>query len=163
MLISGEIYISQTERPTKITPPIIRRIHSIRTSEIIPMPNNPFQIRDDPSMCELIESISQQGILAPIEVRHLQSGKYEIISGSRRHHAAVTTGLDLIPAIILDLSNEDAIIRMVDSNIQREYILPSERAFAYKMRMEAIKRKAGRHSATKRNPPVKPGVLHMRA
>ena len=163
MLISGEIYISQTERPTKITPPIIRRIHSIRTSEIIPMPNNPFQIRDDPSMCELIESISQQGILAPIEVRHLQSGKYEIISGSRRHHAAVTTGLDLIPAIILDLSNEDAIIRMVDSNIQRENILPSERAFAYKMRMEAIKRKAGRHSATKRNPPVKPGVLHMRA
>ena len=141
--------MSQTERPTKITPPIIGRVHSIRTSEIIPMPNNPFQIRDDPSMCELIESISQQGILTPIEVRHLQSGKYEIISGSRRHHAAVTAGLDLIPAIILDLSNEDAIIRMVDSNIQREYILPSERAFAYKMRMEAIKRKAGRHSATK--------------
>ena len=82
--------MSQTERPTKITPPIIGRVHSIRTSEIIPMLNNPFQIRDDPSMCELIESISQQGILAPIEVRHLQSGKYEIISGSRRHHAAVT-------------------------------------------------------------------------
>ncbi|MBP3663583.1 MAG: ParB/RepB/Spo0J family partition protein [Tyzzerella sp.] len=142
--------MNQTERPTKITPPIIGRVHSIRTSEIIPMPNNPFQIRDDPSMCELIESISQQGILAPIEVRHLQSGKYEIISGSRRHHAAVTAGLDLIPAIILDLSNENAIIRMVDSNIQRENILPSERAFAYKKRMEAIKRKAGKHSETRK-------------
>lgn len=136
--------MSQTERPTKITPPIIGRVHSIRTSEIIPMPNNPFQIRDDPSMCELIESISQLGILAPIEVRHLQSGKYEIISGSRRHHAAVTAGLDLIPAIILNLNNDDSIIRMVDSNIQRENLLPSERAFAYKMRMEAVKRKAGR-------------------
>ena len=141
--------MSQTERPTNITPPIIGRVHSIRTSEIIPMPNNPFQIRDDPSMCELIESISQLGILVPIEVRRLQSGKYEIISGSRRHHAAVTASLDFIPAIILNLNNDDSIIRMVDSNIQRENLLPSERAFAYKMRMEAIKRKAGRHSETR--------------
>ncbi len=141
--------MSQTERPTKITPPIIGRVHSIRTSEIIPMPNNPFQLRDDSSMCELIESISQQGILVPIEVRHLQSGKYESISGSRRHHAAVTAGLDFIPAIILNLNNDDSIIRMVDNNIQRENLLPSERAFAYKMRMKAIKRKAGRHSETR--------------
>ena len=73
--------MNQTERPTKITPPIIGRVHSIRTSEIIPMPNNPFQIRDDPSMCELIESISQQGILAPIEVRHLQSGSMKSFPG----------------------------------------------------------------------------------
>ena len=79
----------------------------------------------------------------------MRSGKYEIISGSRRYHAAILTGLKFIPAIILDLGNEDAIIRMVDSNIQRENILPSERAFAYKMRMEAIKRKAGRHSEAK--------------
>ena len=85
----------------------------------------------------------------PIEVRIMQYEKYEIISGSRRYHAAVVAGLDFIPAIILDLNNEDAIIRMVDSNIQRENILPSERAFAYKMRMEAIKRKAGRHSEAK--------------
>ena len=140
----------QTESSIKITPPIIGRVHSIRTSEIIPMPNNPFQLRDDFSMCELIERISELGILVPIEVRHLQSGKYEIISGSRRHHAAVTAGLDFIPAIILNLNNDDSIIRMVDSNIQRKNLLSSERAFAYKMRMEVIKRKAGRHSETRK-------------
>ena len=132
-----------------IKPQTIGTIHSIPVSEIIPMKNNPFQIRDDLSMNELIESVSLTGILMPIEVRIMQSEKYEIISGSRRYHAAVLAGLDFIPAIILDLNNEDAIIRMVDSNIQREYILPSERAFAYKMRMEAIKRKAGRHSEAK--------------
>lgn len=125
---------------------IIGTIHSIRTSEIIPMLNNPFQIRDDPSMGELIESISQLGILVPLEVRLVESGKYEIISGSRRHHAAVITDLKFIPAIILNLGDDDSIIRMVDSNIQRENIFPSERAFAYKMRMEAIKHKAGRSS-----------------
>ena len=132
-----------------IKPKTIGTIHSIPVSEIIPMKNNPFQIRDDLSMHELIESISQFGILTPIEVHLVQSGKYEIISGSRRHHAAVITGLKCIPAIILDLDDNDSIIRMVDSNIQRENLLPSERAFAYKMRMEAIKRKAGRHSETR--------------
>ncbi len=129
-----------------IKPQPIGIIHSIPVSEIIPMKNNPFQIRDDLSLNELIESVSMTGILMPIEVRIMQSEKYEIISGSRRYHAAVIAGLDFIPAIILNLGNEDAIIRMVDSNIQRENLLPSERAFAYKMRMEAIKRKAGRHS-----------------
>ena len=133
-----------------IKPQTIGTIHSIPVSEIIPMKNNPFQIRDDLSMNELIESVSLTGILMPIEVRIMQSEKYEIISGSRRYHAAVIAGLDFIPAIILDLNNEDAIIRMVDSNIQRENILPSERAFAYKMRMEAIKRKTGRHSETRK-------------
>lgn len=132
-----------------IKPQTIGTIHSIPVSEIIPMKNNPFQIRDDLSMNELIESVSLTGILMPIEVRIMQYEKYEIISGSRRYHAAVIAGLDFIPAIILDLNNEDAIIRMVDSNIQRENILPSECAFAYKMRMEAIKRKAGRHSEAK--------------
>lgn len=130
-------------------PKPIGTIHSIPVSEIIPMQNTPFQIRDDSSMNELIESISRFGILTPIEVRLLQPEKYEIISGSRRHHAAVITGLKFIPAIILDLNDNDSIIRMVDSNIQRENLLPSERAFAYKMRMEAIKRKAGRHSEAK--------------
>lgn len=139
----------QTERSTTLTPPIIGRVHSICTSEIMPMPNNPFQIRDDPSIGELFESISQLGILVPIEVRLLKYGKYEIISGSRRHHAAVIADLKFIPAIILNLGDDDSIIRMVDSNIQRENLLPSERAFAYKMRMEAIKRKAGRHSETR--------------
>lgn len=131
---------------TAIIPQSIGTIHSIPTPKIIPMQNSPFQIHNDYSMYELVESISLTGIIVPIEVRFLQSGKYEIVSGSRRYHAAVIAGLDFIPAIILDLGNEEAIIRMVDSNIQRENLLPSERAFAYKMRMEAIKRKAGRHS-----------------
>ena len=125
-------------------PPIIGSIHSIPLSAIHPMPNNPFQIRDDPSMTELVESISQYGILVPVEVRPTEFGDYEMISGSRRQHASIAAGLLDIPAIILHLDDDDAIIRMVDSNIQRENILPSERAHAYKMRMEAVKRKAGR-------------------
>lgn len=125
-------------------PPIIGSIHSIPLSAIHPMPNNPFQVRDDPAMTELIESISQFGILVPVEVRPTEYGDYEMISGSRRHHACTAAGFDSVPAIILHLDDDDAIIRMVDSNIQRENILPSERAHAYKMRMEAIKRKAGR-------------------
>lgn len=125
-------------------PPVIGSIHSIPLSAIHPMPNNPFQIRDDPAMNELVESVSQFGILVPIEVRPTEFGDYEMISGSRRHHACTAAGLDSVPAIILHLDDDDAIIRMVDSNIQRENILPSERAHAYKMRMEAIKRKAGR-------------------
>lgn len=143
--------MSQTTQnnPSAIKPRPIGTIHSIPIFEIIPMQNNPFQIRDDSSMNELIESISQFGILTPIEVRLLQPETYEIISGSRRHHAAVITGLKLIPAIILDLNDNDSIIRMVDSNIQRENLLPSERAFAYKMRMEAIHRKAGRYSESR--------------
>ena len=138
-------HISQNNS-SATNPKPIGTIHSIPVSEIIPMQNNPFQIRDDLSWNELIESVSQMGILMPIEVRTIRSGKYEIISGSRRYHVAILTGLEFIPAIILDLGNADAIIRMVDSNIQRENLLPSERAFAYKMRMEAIKRKAGRRS-----------------
>lgn len=126
------------------TPPVIGSIHSIPLSAIHPMPNNPFQIRDDPAMNELIESVSQFGILVPIEVRPTEFGDYEMISGSRRQHACIAAGLDAVPAIILSLDDDDAIIRMVDSNIQRENILPSERAHAYKMRMDAIKRRAGR-------------------
>lgn len=138
-----EIHQSSIMEPTG-EPPVIGSIHSIPLSAIHPMPNNPFQVRDDPAMNELVESISQFGILVPVEVRPTEYGDYEMISGSRRHHACAAAGLDSVPAIILQLDDDDAIIRMVDSNIQRENILPSERAHAYKMRMEAIKRKAGR-------------------
>ena len=138
-----DIHQSSIMEPTG-EPPVIGSIHSIPLSAIHPMPNNPFQVRDDPAMNELVESISQFGILVPVEVRPTEYGDYEMISGSRRHHACEAAGLDSVPAIILQLDDDDAIIRMVDSNIQRENILPSERAHAYKMRMEAIKRKAGR-------------------
>ncbi|MEE1328572.1 MAG: ParB/RepB/Spo0J family partition protein [Oscillospiraceae bacterium] len=124
--------------------PAIGTIHLIPVSMLHPMPCSPFKIRDDDAMQELVLSIKNFGILNPLEVRPNDSGNYEIISGARRYQGAIQNQLKSIPAVILDLDDDEAIIRMVDSNIQREYLLPSERAYAYKMRMEALKRKAGR-------------------
>ena len=124
--------------------PAIGTIHLIPVSMLHPMPCSPFKIRDDDAMQELVLSIKNFGILNPLEVRPNDSGNFEIISGARRHQGAIQNQLESIPAVILDLDDDEAIIRMVDSNIQREYLLPSERAYAYKMRMEALKRKAGR-------------------
>ena len=122
----------------------IGSIHLIPVAIIQPMSTTPFAIRDDASMKELIESISHFGVLNPIEVRPLRDETYQIISGARRIYACRKLGIESIPAILLELDDDEAIIRMVDSNIQREYLLPSERAFAYKARLEAMKRKAGR-------------------
>ncbi len=119
-------------------------IYSLPLSELHPMPDSPFQIRSDASMSELIDSVKQFGVLMPLEVRLRELGGYEIISGARRKHACEAAGLEATPAIILNLDDDDAILRMIDTNIQRESVLPSERAKAYKMRMEAMKRKAGR-------------------
>lgn len=124
--------------------PAIGTIHLIPVSMLHSMPCSPFKIRDDDAMQELVLSIKNFGILNPLEVRPNDSGNYEIISGARRYQGAIQNQLKSIPAVILDLDDDEAIIRMVDSNIQREYLLPSERAYAYKMRMEALKRKAGR-------------------
>ena len=124
--------------------PAIGTIHLIPVSMLQPMPCSPFKIRDDDAMQELVLSIKNFGILNPLEVRPNDSGNFEIISGARRYQGAIQNQLESIPAVILDLDDDEAIIRMVDSNIQREYLLPSERAYAYKMRMEALKRKAGR-------------------
>lgn len=124
--------------------PAIGTIHLIPVSMLHPMPCSPFKIRDDDAMQELVLSIKNFGILNPLEVRPNDSGNYEIISGARRYQGAIQNQLESIPAVILDLDDDEAIIRMVDSNIQREYQLPSERAYAFKMRMEALKRKAGR-------------------
>lgn len=137
-------HCNQSIIPTEKTHPLIGTIRSIPLSELHPASNSPFKIRNDSSMQELIASIRSFGILVPVEVRKDIGGGYEIISGSRRYHAALIVELSSIPATILNLDDDDAIIRMVDSNIQRECILPSERALAYKMRMNAIKRKAGR-------------------
>ena len=125
-------------------PPVIGMIHSIPLTELHPMPNSPFQIRDDAAMVDLIDSVQQYGVLMPAEVRPRPEGGYEIIAGARRKYASELASIDSMPAIIRDLDDDDAIIRMVDSNIQRENTLPSERARAFKMRMEAAKRKAGR-------------------
>ena len=124
--------------------PAIGTIHLIPVSMLHPMPCSPFKIRDDDAMQELVLSIKNFGILNPLEVRPNDSGNFEIISGARRYQGAIQNQLESIPAVILDLDDDEAIIRMVESNIQREYLLPSERAYAYKMRMEALKRKAGR-------------------
>ncbi len=132
--------------PTAREPPVIGQIYSIPSSEIFPMPCNPYEVRDDPAMLELIESVKRFGVLNPTEVRPREGGGYEMIAGHRRKHASDLAGLDSVPAIILNLDDDDAIIRLVDTNIQRENTLPSERAKAYKMRMEAMKRKAGRPS-----------------
>lgn len=106
--------------------------------------NHPFKVTEDEKMEELIESIRYNGVLTPVTVRPIGKDKYEMISGHRRLYAVQKIGLDFIPAYIKEMSDDDAIIAMVDSNIQREEILPSEKAFAYRMRYEAMRRGAGR-------------------
>jgi len=116
---------------------------------IYPFENHPFKVIDDEKMDELVDSIKANGVLTPVIVRPDDEGTYEMISGHRRLHAAERAGLTKIPAIIKEMTNDDAIIYMVDSNVQREEILPSEKAFAYKMKLDAVKRQAGRPSKDK--------------
>ena len=108
-------------------------------SELHPFEGHPFKVLDDDSMTETVESIRQMGVANPLIVRPDPDGGYEIISGHRRHHAAELAGLDTIPVIVRELDDDAAVIMMVDSNIQRENILPSEKAMAYKMKMEALR------------------------
>ncbi len=108
--------------------------------------NHPFKVLDDEKMSDLVESIRVNGILSPVLVRPDGEDSYEMISGHRRMHAAKIVGLTMIPAIVRKMSDDEAVVYMVDSNIQREELLPSEKAFAYKMKMEAVKRGAGRPS-----------------
>ena len=123
-------------------------------SELHPFPNHPFQVREDDSMKETAESIKQFGVLVPAIVRPVPDGGYEIVAGHRRKHASELAGLETMPCIVRDMDNDAATIIMVDSNLQRESILPSERAMAYKMKLEAIKHRAGRPSkAEKENAP----------
>ena len=116
----------------------------IRVDEIDTFRGHPFKVLDDDKMNDLVKSIKLNGILTPVLLRPEPDGRYEMISGHRRLHAAILVGLEAIPAIIRDLDDDDATIIMVEANLQREEILPSEKAFAYKMRYEAVKRKAGR-------------------
>ena len=111
---------------------------------IYPFENHPFKVLDDEKMDELVDSIKANGILTPVIVRPDDEGTYEMISGHRRLHAAERAGLTKVPAIVKEMTNDDAIIMMVDANIQREEILPSEKAFAYKMKLDAIKRQGAR-------------------
>lgn len=125
------------------------QVLEVPIGELFPFQNHPFKVLDDEKMAQTVESVRENGILVPIMVRNRLEGGYEVISGHRRRHAAEIVGLETVPIIIRDLTDDEAVITMVDANLQREEILPSEKAFAYKMKLEAIKRqnKAGRPEA----------------
>ena len=120
------------------------QVQQIPVSELFPFKNHPFKVLDDDAMTRTVESISQFGVLAPLIARPRPEGGYEIISGHRRKHAAELAHLDTVPVIVRNMEDDAATILMVDSNLQREHILPSERAFAYKMKLDAMKHQAGR-------------------
>lgn len=120
------------------------RIQMLSPEKMQPFPNHPFKVIDDDKMTDMVESIKEYGVLVPIIVRPVENGNYEIVSGHRRHHAAVLAGQEEIPAIVREMDEDAAVLVMVDSNLQRENILPSEKAFAYRMKLEAMKRQAGR-------------------
>lgn len=120
------------------------QVQQIPIAELFPFKNHPFRVQDDEEMENAVKSISQYGVLTPLIARPRPEGGYEIISGHRRQHAAQLAGLETVPVIVRDMSDDAATILMVDSNLQRENILPSERAFAYKMKMEAMKHQGAR-------------------
>ena len=120
------------------------RVQSLPLDKLEPFPNHPFKVIDDDKMLETVESIKERGVLVPVLVRPKNDGNFEIVSGHRRHHASQLAGLTEIPAIVREMDDDTAILLMVDSNLQREELLPSEKAFAYKMKLDAMKRQAGR-------------------
>jgi len=120
----------------------------IEIAKIRPFKDHPFKVTDDEKMQDLMESIRTNGILSPVIIRPIGNDVYEMISGHRRMHAATLLGMDVVPAIIREMSDDEATVNMVDANIQREELLPSEKAFAYKMKMEAMKRQGERRDLT---------------
>ena len=119
------------------------QVRNIPVSQLYPFPNRPFKVRNDDAMAELCSSLRDYGVLSPLIVRPFEEG-FQVVSGHRRRMAAIILGLQELPSLVRVMSDDDAVILLVDSNIQRENLLPSEKAFAYKMKLEAIKRKAGR-------------------
>ena len=124
------------------------RVQSLPLDRLTPFPNHPFKVLDDEKMLETVESIKERGVLVPILVRPTNDGNFEIVSGHRRHHASLLAGKTEIPAIVREMDDDTAILLMVDSNLQREELLPSEKAFAYKMKLEAMKRQGQRTDLT---------------
>lgn len=124
----------------------LSKIRDIPLTEIDYFPDHPFKVRDDEDMAQLIESIKERGVITPATVRQKEDGRYELISGHRRKRACELAGFDTLRCEVVDLNRDEATILMVESNYQRSQILPSEKAYAYKMRLEAMKRQAGRPS-----------------
>ena len=124
------------------------QVRQIPIGELFPFKNHPFKVLDDDSMSDTVESVKQYGVLSPLIARPRPKGGYEIISGHRRQHAAELAGLETLPVIVRQMSDDAAVILMVDSNLQREHILPSERTFAYKMKLDALKNQGARSDLT---------------
>ena len=145
-----ELFMNDTERREAMLP----KIYNIPLSEIDDFPAHPFQVRLDEEMDQIVESVKERGVITPITLRQKADGRYEIVSGHRRRKACELAGLATVPAEIKELTRDEAIILMVESNLQRSTILPSEKAFSYKMRLEAMKRQAGRPSKDNLGPVV---------
>ena len=124
----------------------LEKIQILPLTELHPFRNHPFQVRDDDEMDKMVDSVKEYGVMTPAIVRPRKDGGYEIVAGHRRCHASQRAGVETMPCIVRDMDDDTAIILMVDSNCQREHILPSEKAKAYQMKLEAVKRKAGRPS-----------------
>ena len=139
-----ELFMNDTERREATLP----KIYNIPLSEIDDFPDHPFQVRLDEDMDQLVESVKERGVITPITLRRKADGRYEIVSGHRRRKACELAGLTTVPAEIKELTRDEAIILMVESNLQRSTILPSEKAFSYKMRLEAMNRQGQRTDLT---------------
>ena len=138
------IFSSEAERQAAK----LEKVHNIRLSELFPFKNHPFKVRDDEEMQKMVDSIREYGVLTPAIVRPRAEGGYELVSGHRRHHGCAMAGLETMPCIVREMDDDTAIILMVDSNCQRENILPSEKAKAYKMKLEALKHQGIRADLT---------------
>ena len=139
-----EIFSSQRERDDAL----LKRIYEIPLDRIDPFPNHPFKVRDDEDMMTLVESVRVNGVLTPATVRKKEDGRYELLSGHRRFRACQLAGIDKLRCEVVDMDRDEATIFMVESNFQRTTILPSEKAFAYKMRLEAMNRQGKRTDLT---------------
>ena len=139
-----ELFMTEQERADTRKP----KVEELPLSELTPFKNHPFKVKNDAEMVELMKSIADAGVLSPALARPKEGGGYELISGHRRLAACKALGMDTMPVIVRDLTDEEAVITMVDSNLQREHILPSEKAFAYKMKMEALKNQGKRTDLT---------------
>lgn len=138
------------------------KVVQIPISQIRDFPEHPYKVKDDESMNELVDSIMQRGLIQPVIIRPTEDGNYEMVSGHRRKRAFEIAGMKNIPARVKEMTKDEAILAMVDSNLQREVVLPSEKAFAYKMRLEAMKRQAGR-PAKDNSDPTGPNLIGTRS
>lgn len=139
-----DFFTNQEERDAQK----LERVQKIRITQISSFPNHPFKVKDDEKMFETVESVKQHGVLVPAIVRPKEDGTYEMVSGHRRKRACELAQIEEIPCIVRNLTDDEATIIMVDSNLQREQIMPSERAFAYKMKLDAMKRQGQRNDLT---------------